>query len=628
VRGAAPALPHAIRLLGVRPGNRVLVPALHHGPEVDALRRAGLECLFYGIDRDGAPVTAELEHRLGTGVRALYLIHHLGLAQDGERWRLWCRDRNLLLFEDCLHAWLAHHDGRPVGSSGELAIFSPPAMLPLPEGDAMIVRPPGDADGWSGEAAPVDAPGWRLRFLLPRLSDEEIAALRRANYRLLLSELEDTVAAPFARLPDGASPYVFPVTSDRPQALLERLERAGVGAIGLWRDDAGGTRGDRGPRAVGLPVHQELRDPDLERVVAAVRGARRPASARLELVEDLDALGTEWDEIACASGNLFASREWLGAWSRHFRPREPLFVACRTAGGRLAAILPLELTTVQGVRVLRFLGHGPSDQLGPICDPADATTAARLLRRVLLHPPVRFQLFLGRHLPGPQDWASLLGAARVREDASPVVRFGAATWEEVLASLSTGLRKEIRYDARRLAREHEVRHRRADDPAALQADLDVLFRLHTAQWGERSSFVRHEAFQRDFAAIALDRGWLRLWILEVDGRPVAAKHNFRFSGSEFSYQGGRDPGWKGPSVGLVNLSHAMHDAFEEGAREYRFLRGAERYKFRFPVSDAGLQTVARGQGALGRAALAAGLALDEAPALRAARGLVARRALG
>jgi CelD/BcsL family acetyltransferase involved in cellulose biosynthesis len=254
-------------------------------------------------------------------------------------------------------------------------------------------------------------------------------------------------------------------------------------------------------------------------------------------------------------------------------------------------------------------------------------TAARALRQILRRPPRRFQLFVGRHLSGADDWASLLGAKPLREVANPVLPLRGATWDDVLATFSAKLRREIRYDVRRLEREHAVDYRRSDDPASLREGLDVLFRLHAIQWRERSYFLGHEEFHREFAAIAQERGWLRLWIVEADGSPVAAKYNFRFGDAELSYQAGRDPEWRGASLGLVNVMNAMRAAFEEGVREYRFLRGSERYKFRFPVVDAGLHTVARGSGVLGRTALAAGAALDR-EALQAARRTVTRHANG
>ena len=70
----------------------------------------------------------------------------------------------------------------------------------------------------------------------------------------------------------------------------------------------------------------------------------------------------------------------------------------------------------------------------------------------------------------------------------------------------------------------------------------------------------------------------------------------------------------------------MRAAVGDGVREYRFLRGSERYKFRFPVTDAGLHTVARGSGVLGRTALAAGAGLEGSEALQAAWRTMSGRA--
>ncbi|MGH2982051.1 MAG: DegT/DnrJ/EryC1/StrS family aminotransferase, partial [Solirubrobacterales bacterium] len=94
----------------------MLVPAYHHGSDVGALVEAGLRCRFYDAGERLEPDPAELEGLLGGRTRALYLIHHLGFAQDAPRWRRWCDERGLLLIEDAAMAWPAELDGRPLGS--------------------------------------------------------------------------------------------------------------------------------------------------------------------------------------------------------------------------------------------------------------------------------------------------------------------------------------------------------------------------------------------------------------------------------------------------------------------------------------------------------------------------------
>src|SRR5439155_17070455 len=114
-----------------------------------------------------------------------------------------------------------------------------------------------------------------------------------------------------------------------------------------------------------------------------------------------------------------------------------------------------------------------------------------------------------------------------------------------------------------------------------------------------------ESFHREFAQVALDRGWLRLWILELDGRPAAAWYGFRFGGVETYYQSGRDPAADRLAVGFVLLVQTIRAALKDGIREYRFGRGAESYKYRFASEDPGLETVAVATRPLGRAAIRA-----------------------
>jgi dTDP-4-amino-4,6-dideoxygalactose transaminase len=112
---------------------------------------------------------------------------------------------------------------------------------------------------------------------LPRVADPAAAEIRRANYRRYLELLPEVVAAPFADLRDGASPFMFPaVFQDKPRA-LERLRWARIRALNFWTAPHPSLPVASFPRAmelrrtvVGLPVHQELRRGDVERVAEAV----------------------------------------------------------------------------------------------------------------------------------------------------------------------------------------------------------------------------------------------------------------------------------------------------------------------------------------------------------------------
>jgi dTDP-4-amino-4,6-dideoxygalactose transaminase len=305
----------ALPAVGLASGDEVLVPAYHHGSEVEALIRAGVQPVFYGSDERLEPRADELEALVTPRTRALYLIHVLGFPQDTGRWRAWTADRELLLVEDAAQAWLATApDGRPVGATGDLAVFCIYKTVGVPDGAAVVAcRPfPGPAGPRRTEAVatakrlaarvaqqrpaagrllakggqrpylperdfdlgdPELRPSRATRALLPRLSGPEPAARRRANYAALLERLGDVVAPAFAQLPAGASPFAFPIRVVEKQRVLERLAERGVLGLNLWSVPHPSVPVGRFPleaawRAgtIGLPEHQELGEGDVQRI--------------------------------------------------------------------------------------------------------------------------------------------------------------------------------------------------------------------------------------------------------------------------------------------------------------------------------------------------------------------------
>jgi CelD/BcsL family acetyltransferase involved in cellulose biosynthesis len=312
----------------------------------------------------------------------------------------------------------------------------------------------------------------------------------------------------------------------------------------------------------------------------------------VEPVARPEELAEEWDALAARTGSAFATRSFHGTWWEHYgRRRRRELAAVRRDDGSLAAILPLYRWRERPLQVLRFVGDGVGDELGPICAPGDRVLAAGALREA-----VSGRLLVGERLPG-EGWAAAMGGSLVLREGSPLVQLGQASWDDFLALRSANFRQQLRRRERALFREHDARFRLTSSADELERDFSSLVDLHRGRWHDRTSFLRHEPFHRAFAARALEEGRLRLWHLEVEGSPVAAWLGFRVGRVESFYQAGRDPAWDHASVGLVLLAHSIRAALEDGMDEYRFLRGAEPYKYRFADEDPGLETIVVAPGA-------------------------------
>jgi CelD/BcsL family acetyltransferase involved in cellulose biosynthesis len=318
----------------------------------------------------------------------------------------------------------------------------------------------------------------------------------------------------------------------------------------------------------------------------------------------LEEVAEDLSRLALRTRNVFATWEWLSTWWGHFGTgHRALVTACRSADGRIIGVVPFYLWSSWRPRVLRFIGHGAGDQLGPVHAVEDAAAVGGAMRRALER--LRWDIFLGDQLPASALWSSFLGAKVLLREGSPVLRAPGDGWDGYLARRSSNFRQQLGRRERRLAREHRLNFRLIQEAKELPDALDALFRLHALRWPEGSAFRAKEAFHREVAAIGLTRGWTRLWLLELDGKAVAAWYGLRFAGTESYYQAGRDPAWDHRSVGFVLLAHSIRSAFQDGMDEYRFLRGHEAYKYRFADEDAGLETIALTRGPAATVALSA-----------------------
>jgi len=302
----------------------VLVPAFHHGSEIEALLQAGVQIKYYEITENLEPDEPKLEALLTDNVRALHLIHYWGKPQDAAKWRTWCDQRGLLLIEDGAQAFLSTSGGQPVGSFGHMAMFCLYKTYGLPDGGILISNvPPATLNAnartglwrtvrrhfnWLAERSQVVgmiqlqlSPAirrWRKKIyhidehdlqdpntppsmltlrLLPKLLNERTAAKRRENFLFLYRHFSKIVPSAFKSLPEGASPFVFPIEVSNPRAFLEKLKHYGVIGHLFWPVTHPSLPLDQFPvsksireRVITLPVHQELTKTHLVQIVDAV----------------------------------------------------------------------------------------------------------------------------------------------------------------------------------------------------------------------------------------------------------------------------------------------------------------------------------------------------------------------
>ena|SRR5919197_2998851 len=319
----------------------------------------------------------------------------------------------------------------------------------------------------------------------------------------------------------------------------------------------------------------------------------------IELIDDLqrfELLRGEWEVLlqASAANGLFLTWEWLATWWRHFSVERELFVLTARAGGDLMAIAPFSLRRWRLGASVEFLGTGSvgSDYLDLIVRRGCEREVVHALGAYLARESVILDMAQVRR---DGSVAALLAAeltrrgwraSETRAGVCPYIPLDGLSWSDYLATLGPAHRSNVRRRLRNAMKRFEMRFEQARSASEVADALVTLVRLHHMRWRERGgSDGLHTpallAFHGDVSQLARERGWLRLFVLSLDGRPAAALYGFCYGQTFYFYQSGFDPEHGRYSVGLLATGLAIRAAIEEGAREYDLLHGDEEYKFRW-----------------------------------------------
>ena len=322
------ALADFVLISGVNEGT-LYVPSYICAEAVETLEELGQEICYYPVNEGLEPEWTWLAGSCGPRSKAVLLVHYFGFPNAVDNALAFCRERQLLMIEDCAHSFLTTLHGRTIGAFGDAGFYSLRKTLPLPDGAGLVVNaddspsfPGGSQDNMAGtpyrpllarlikfgaSKTGVPSPLWRrwqsrsivspsnnatlghtaarpgsmtrvshriMRVLEPAFG--EIMLRRRHNYQRLAAAFASyhEVRLLYPQMDPGVCPYLFPVLVRDRDEVVRRLRSRGIPAQG-W---------PALPRAVlespafqvairyardllTLPVHQDLDDHDIDYII-------------------------------------------------------------------------------------------------------------------------------------------------------------------------------------------------------------------------------------------------------------------------------------------------------------------------------------------------------------------------
>ena len=301
------ALHLALLAAGIGAGDEVIVPAFTFFATGEAVSYTGATPVFADVDAGTFNLTpATLEKCLTKKTRAVIVVHLFGQCADLEAIGRLCKERNLVLVEDCAQALGADWNGVKCGAWGEFGCFSfYPTKNLAAAGDAgMVTCRSADHDrtlrmlrhhgsrqtylhervGWNSRLDELQAA--ILRVKLRRL-DELNAARRQVAGRYREGLAGAGVALPVEHGRGTHIYHQFTVQSPKRDAIRAALGKQGIASsifypMPLHQQPAYAAIGkgvslpasEKVAKAVlSLPIHPYLEPEAIERVCAAVRAA-------------------------------------------------------------------------------------------------------------------------------------------------------------------------------------------------------------------------------------------------------------------------------------------------------------------------------------------------------------------
>jgi CelD/BcsL family acetyltransferase involved in cellulose biosynthesis len=322
-------------------------------------------------------------------------------------------------------------------------------------------------------------------------------------------------------------------------------------------------------------------------------------------IDELSSLRPAWDELLSQYplATTFSTWEWLSCWWRSFGHDRELLVLALFDSASLVGLAPLSISRERmswfSRNVLRLMGDGSgdSDNLDLPVRPGFERLFAEAILKYLMQRRQLWDICLMNTLPP----GSLIAGCLSEILTSPswtVFEYSSKasvvtlpeSWELYAETLSSEDRKNLARYTRRLQARYCTRIYRCTLPDELPRCLEALFRLHQGRWesaGEPGSFSSAERreFYGQLGACLLARGWLELWVLELNGETVAVQFGFRHGDRVFQLQEGYDHKRASDRPGYVLRGEVLKQLISKDVRTYDFLGGEDPYKARWGARE-------------------------------------------
>jgi CelD/BcsL family acetyltransferase involved in cellulose biosynthesis len=324
------------------------------------------------------------------------------------------------------------------------------------------------------------------------------------------------------------------------------------------------------------------------------------AILELQRFDERNDFETWWNQLLSNSldNHPFLTYEWLTSWWKYFGKGKELKLFTAENERAVSLVVPVMYSTckVLGSRRSRveFVASGDSDHQGFIV--TNFQEAARTVNQLIesiIEDSNDADCIVFKDVPEDSVTAKLLeginregfGATHSTANSCPYVPLP-NNYEIYRQTLGSNMRRNLKLWERQALKDYRVEFVRYDKIGTVEEAMKIVFELHQKRQiakgncGVFSDDLKR-SFYTDVANAFAEKGWLGLFFLTFNDRPVSAVYSYEYNGKLYAYLCGFDPEYARYRPGHLAFKNLIQYGIEKKLKELDFLRGDEEYKSRW-----------------------------------------------
>ncbi|MFZ0453816.1 MAG: GNAT family N-acetyltransferase [Ignavibacteriaceae bacterium] len=306
-------------------------------------------------------------------------------------------------------------------------------------------------------------------------------------------------------------------------------------------------------------------------------------------VKELVKIKEEWKKLfhKSADATPFQSWEWNYAMINKFTRSEKLkIIVGYNNRNEIVGLAPLKLKCYRltGIKILEFIGNGPSDYLDFLVQEKYRYTFIRSLFDLIKNSKDWTILnFINMKEETKNLLAFSLPVEVSEQDVCPYV-FLPGSMDEYENEVHKRELKNIKRQLRKLVPQNRLEYIVKDSPDTLSEDVEKFIELHQKRHnskGERGRFCsedRKESFY-EISKFLNEAGILKIEMLKIDSQIAAINYILLWNDRKYNYLSGMNPVFANFKPGKILIYYMIEDAINKGCKVFDFLQGAEEYKY-------------------------------------------------